>query len=325
LYLSNNGWKDKAGVMAVNHVVHVNECGLPLNAIEWLVTHHQSKASERGQMIRDLQLKPGCLVVDAGCGPGLWTPLLAQAIGSTGQIIGIDISPEALVTAQRRSTNKWYRRQVQYKRASLEQLPIERGSVDNIFSANVSQYLSDPVATFASMGPYLVDGGRLVVKDIDFGTMHFSTIDPQLQARVLRARERWEQERVSHGYAFEDSWVGSRLAGYLRTAGFQNVEEKTYRIQRNYPLPKNFRRYLQGIGEWFVCEGAPHLASDDVESWLQCFLHKTDAALDQDTFVSEETEYVVSGTWQSSSSVHYFDMHVEQSSFVSECLLPIQS
>jgi hypothetical protein len=207
----------------------------------------------------------------------------------------------------------------------LEQLPIERGSVDNIFSANVSQYLSDPVATFAAMGPYLVDGGRLVVKDIDFGTMRFSNIDLQLQARVLQARERWEQERVSHGYAFEDSWVGSKLAGYLRAAGFQNVEEKTYRIQRNYPLPKNFRNYLQGIAEWFVCEGAPHLASDDAESWLRCFLHKADAALDQDTFVSEETEYVVSGTWQSSSSVHYFDMHVEQSSFVPECLLPIQA
>jgi ubiquinone/menaquinone biosynthesis C-methylase UbiE len=297
--------------MAVNHVVHVNECGLPLNAIEWLVTHHQSKANERGQMIRDLHLKSGSLVVDAGCGPGLWTPLLAQAISPTGQIIGIDISPEALVTAQRRSTNKWYRRQVQYKRASLEQLPIERGTADIIFSANVSQYLSDPVSTFAAMGPYLNDGGRLVIKDIDFGTMRFYNVDAQLQERVLRARARWELERVDQGYTFEDSWVGSKLASYLRAAGFQDVEEKTYRIQRNYPLPRNFRSYIQGIAEWFVCEGAPHLSNDDVTNWLHCFLHKTDNVLDLDTFVSEETEYVVSGTWQSSSLERHFDMHIE--------------
>src|SRR6202022_2986761 len=98
-------------VMAVNNVVHVNECGLPLNAIEWLETHHQSKAPEREQMIRDLQLKAGSLVVDAGCGPGLWTPLLAQAIGIYGRIIGVDISVEALLTAQQRSHGKWYRRQ----------------------------------------------------------------------------------------------------------------------------------------------------------------------------------------------------------------------
>src|ERR1700730_11012672 len=157
--------------MAASNPVHSNEYGLPLNAIEWLETHHNSKAQERGQMIRDLHLRPGSFVVDAGCGPGLWTPLLAQAIGPAGRILGIDISAEALITAQKRSSTTWYRHQVQYKRASLEQLPIFRGSADIVFSANVSQYLSNPVQTFASMGPYLKQGGRLIVKDIDFGTL----------------------------------------------------------------------------------------------------------------------------------------------------------
>src|SRR5207249_3101772 len=109
-----------SSVMAVDKLVHTNECGLPLNAIEWLETHHRSKALEREEMIRDLSLQAGSLVVDAGCGPGLWTPLLAQAIGPHGRIIGVDISLEALVTAHRRSYGKWYRRQVEYKHASLE-------------------------------------------------------------------------------------------------------------------------------------------------------------------------------------------------------------
>src|SRR5258708_7157127 len=131
--------------MAANNVVHVNEYGLPLNAIEWLVTHHESKAFERESMIRDLQIKKGSLVVDAGCGPGLWTPLLARAVGPSGHIIGVDISTESLITAQSRCRNKWYRRQVEYKHAPLEQLPMPYGSADIIFSANVSQYLPDPV------------------------------------------------------------------------------------------------------------------------------------------------------------------------------------
>src|ERR1700732_2406314 len=105
--------------MAASNPVHSNEYGLPLNAIEWLETHHNSKAQERGQMIRDLHLKPGSLVVDAGCGPGLWTPLLARAIGPKGRIIEVDISLEALVTAQRRSKGQWYQRQVEYKQAVL--------------------------------------------------------------------------------------------------------------------------------------------------------------------------------------------------------------
>jgi ubiquinone/menaquinone biosynthesis C-methylase UbiE len=283
--------------MAVNDLVHGNECGLPLNAIEWLETHHKSKAKERGQMILDLQLEPGSFVVDAGCGPGLWTPLLAEAIGPSGHILGVDISADALVTAQQRSYGKPYRRQIQYKCAMLEQLPIPLGSADVIFSANVSQYLPDAVDTFAAMGHYLARGGRLVIKDIDFGTMRFDNIDTGLQARVFRARELWERERVDQGFTFEDSWVGSKLAGYLRAAGYEDVQERSYRIVRKYPLPAEFRFYLQGIAEWFVCEGAPLLDGEDMTSWLQCFLHDVYNVLDQETFVSEEIEFVVCGVW----------------------------
>ncbi|MBV9227732.1 MAG: methyltransferase domain-containing protein [Chloroflexi bacterium] len=297
--------------MAVNKVVHVNECGLPLNAIEWLETHHRCKAFERECMIRDLNLPQGSLVVDAGCGPGLWTPLLARAIGSAGRILGIDISADALVTAQRRSAGRWYRRQVQYKRAALEQIPIDYGDANVIFSANVSQYLSNPVETFAAMGRYLARGGVLVIKDIDFGTLRFYNIDPALQARVFQARELWEQERVERGFSFEDSWVGSKLAGYLRAAGFEDVQEKTYCIKRRFPLDEDFRVYLQGIAEWFVCEGAPFLSGEDVTAWLQLFLDPVSNVLDKGTFVYEETEFLVTGVWNGAQFSTSFDMHAE--------------
>lgn len=306
--------------MAVINVVHVNECGLPLNAVEWLEMHHECKAHERDNMIRDLQLKPGSFAVDAGCGPGLWTPLLAQALGPMGRILGIDISTEALVTAQHRSLNTWYRHQVQYKKAVLEQLPLEDGTADIIFSANVSQYLSDPIHTFSAMGPYLKEGGRLIIKDIDFGTLRFHNIDSRLQARVFQAREQWEKVRLEQGFSFEDSWVGSKLATYLRTAGYTNIEERTYRITRCYPLSANFRRYLLGIAEWFVCEDAPFLSLEDATRWLQCFLDAEHSILDQETFAYEETEFVVTGVWPGSRLRHCFDMPKEHSFTITPAL-----
>lgn len=300
--------------MAVNNLVHVNESGLPLNAIEWLETHHNCKAVERERMVRDLQLKKGSYVVDAGCGPGLWTPLLARAIGPMGRITGVDISPAALLTAQQRSQGQWYQHQVQYKQGCLEHLPVQWGSAGVIFSANVSQYLPDPISTFEAMGQYLKHEGRLVIKDIDFGTMRFSNIDPVLQARVLQAREQWERMRVEAGYAFEDSWVGSKLASYMRAAGYTHVTEKSYRITRYYPLPEDFRLYLQGIAEWFVCEGAPLLEQRYHKQWLQLFLDGEQCALDRETFVSEETEYIVSGIWEKPAltPLTYFDMHIRE-------------
>jgi ubiquinone/menaquinone biosynthesis C-methylase UbiE len=298
--------------MAVNDPLHINEGGLPLNAIEWLETHHHCKARERAQMIRDIDFKQGSKVVDAGCGPGLWTPLLARAIGYQGQILGVDVSPEALMTAYKRIHGKRYEHIVQYKRCLLEKLPVDYGSVDLIFSANVSQYLPEPEKTFDAMGRYLVPGGGLVIKDIDFGTMRFHTIDKGLQARIFQARKRWERMRVDAGYSFEDSWVGSKLANYMKSAGFEEIQEKRYRIVRHFPLSQDFRFYLQGIAEWFVCENAPLLHTEDRKRWLQYFEDGEQCALDEDTFKSEETEYVVTGVWNKKPpSARHFDMRVK--------------
>jgi len=297
--------------MAVDDPLHVNEGGLPLNAIEWLENHHRSKIHEREQMIRDIFFKHGSSIVDAGCGPGLWTPLLARAIGYKGQILGVDVSPEALVTAYKRLHGQRYEQLVNYKHGLLEQLPVPFASVDLIFSANVSQYLPEPITTFAAMGHYLVPGGRLVIKDIDFGTMRFSNIDAGLQACVFQARERWEKVRVDAGYTFENSWVGSKLTGYMRAAGFEEVQEKSYRIVRHFPLSQDFRTYLQGIAEWFVGEDAPLLQPEVRARWLQLFEDGQSCILDADRFTYEETEYVVTGVWNKKhSTARHFDMHI---------------
>lgn len=297
--------------MAIENPVHGNECGLPLNAIEWLVTHHQSKLAEREAMIQDLHLASGSRMVDAGCGPGLWTPLLARAIGPRGHIMGVDLSAEALVTAQQRSQGKWYEHQVSYKQGSMDNLPVPYGSIHTIFSANVSQYLEEPVETFATMGRYLLPGGRLAIKDIDFGTMDFSAVDPGLQERVFQTRALWEKQRLLEGeYMFEDSWVGSKLAGYLREAGYEDVQEKKYRIVRQAPLDPACRAYLQGITDWFVCEGAPFLSSAEKKRWLGFFVDGETCLLDQETFVYEETEYMVTGAWPARCPRSYFDMPV---------------
>lgn len=297
--------------MAIENPVHVNECGLPLNAIEWLVTHHRSKLVEREEMIQDLHLKRGGKIVDAGCGPGLWTPLLARALGPRGHVMGVDLSAEALVTAQQRSQGQWYESRVSYKQGSMELLPVPYSSIHAIFSANVSQYLPEPVETFAAMGRYLVPGGRLAIKDIDFGTMRFSYVDPALQARVFQARALWEKRRIlQEEYMFEDSWVGSRLAGYLRDAGYKDVREKKYRVVRRAPLDLDFRSYLQGITDWFVCEGAPFLSQPDRKRWLQSFMDGEACAFDQAAFAYEETEYMVTGIWPARPIRNYIDMHV---------------
>ena len=63
----------------------------------------------RARAVRLLQLTPGEVVIDVGCGTGLCFSYLQQRIGPTGWIIGIDRSPEMLDQAEGRCTRHGWR------------------------------------------------------------------------------------------------------------------------------------------------------------------------------------------------------------------------
>ena len=56
----------------------------------------------RRRAVERLALQAGDTVLDVGCGTGLSLPLLQQAIGATGRIVGIEQSPEMVALARRR-------------------------------------------------------------------------------------------------------------------------------------------------------------------------------------------------------------------------------
>jgi ubiquinone/menaquinone biosynthesis C-methylase UbiE len=56
----------------------------------------------REETIKLLNLKPGDTVLDVGCGTGLSFEALLNCVGPTGNVIGIDQSPEMIRIAQER-------------------------------------------------------------------------------------------------------------------------------------------------------------------------------------------------------------------------------
>ena len=62
----------------------------------------------RRKAVQLLQLKPGDRVFDVGCGPGGSFPYLVDAVGPTGEVVGLEISPEVAINARRRiEKNRW--------------------------------------------------------------------------------------------------------------------------------------------------------------------------------------------------------------------------
>ena len=62
----------------------------------------------RQKAVELLRLKEGDRVLDVGCGPGGSFPYLVCAVGHSGQVVGVEISPVIVINARRRiSKNGW--------------------------------------------------------------------------------------------------------------------------------------------------------------------------------------------------------------------------
>jgi SAM-dependent methyltransferase len=81
----------------------------------------------RRKTVERLAAKPGDVVVDVGCGTGLNFAQLEQAIGPSGRIIGIDLSPEMLDEASAQvERHGWSNVQLVQAAAEEAELPTLR-------------------------------------------------------------------------------------------------------------------------------------------------------------------------------------------------------
>src|SRR5688572_32814186 len=59
--------------------------------------------AQRRATLERLALNPGESVIDIGCGPGFLCEEMANAVGRTGRVLGIDISDDLLSVARERN------------------------------------------------------------------------------------------------------------------------------------------------------------------------------------------------------------------------------
>src|ERR1700730_788171 len=106
------------------------------------------------------EVAPGEKVLEVGCGTGAATVPVAEAVGDTGEGVGIDISEPMLAGARERIANSGLRN-ITLLRADAQVHAFEPNRFDLIASRFGVMFFADPVAAFRNLLGAARPGGRL--------------------------------------------------------------------------------------------------------------------------------------------------------------------
>lgn len=158
-----------------------------------------------------LRLQVGERLLDVGCGLGDAARVLADDLGATGGILGVDVST-AMLDAARLNWDSAC--PAEFTVGDAQALDVPSGSFDVARGERVLQWLLDPQAAVTELARVLRPGGRLSLIDTDWGSLRLDIGADDLADAVRRTMS---IERA------RPSGVGRRLSALASAAGFCDI------------------------------------------------------------------------------------------------------
>ncbi len=121
---------------------------------------------EAATVMDQANIMRGMTVADIGAGEGYYTVRLATRVGTNGRVLAQDIDEGAL----RRLGDRVERERldnVSIKLGGLDDPRLPANSFDRIFMVHMYHEITEPYALLWRMRPALVEGGQVIVVDVD--------------------------------------------------------------------------------------------------------------------------------------------------------------
>jgi demethylmenaquinone methyltransferase/2-methoxy-6-polyprenyl-1,4-benzoquinol methylase len=209
--------------------------------------------------IQSLRLPSGSSGLDAGCGIGLQTLLLAEAVGPDGHVTGLDISPEFLLHAESILQDSPLSERISFREGDVSALPFESRVFDWAWSSCCVGYAAmiEPLSALKELARVVKPCGSVAL--FAWSSEKLLPGYPLLEARL---------NATSSGIAPFRSGMQpdrhfSRALGWYRDAGLVELTARTFAGDVHAPLSEKLRNALQALFEMRWPGAEAELAEED--------------------------------------------------------------
>ncbi|MGD2041589.1 MAG: class I SAM-dependent methyltransferase [Anaerolineae bacterium] len=241
--------------------------------------------------IRTLHLPPGSRGLDAGCGIGLQIPLLAKAVGPTGHVTGLDISPAFLDRARKLVAQVDLSERVSFREGNIHQLPFDDDTFDWLWSADCAGYPTrSPLPLMRELVRVVRPGGTVAI--LVWSSQMLLPGHPLLEARL---------NATGAGIApfsrdMEPEQHFLRALGWFRGVGLEGCTVRTLVGDLQGPLTGEMRTALVDLFEMRWTGAQTELSSEDWAEYQRlCQSQSPDCILDRPGYYAFFTESLFCG------------------------------
>jgi SAM-dependent methyltransferase len=207
-----------------------------------------------GLLHDDTRYPAGSRVLEAGCGIGAQTVILAK--NSPGALItSVDISDDSIKRAEEKVRQEGITN-VSFRQGDIFRLPFEPASFDHIFVCFVLEHLAEPQRALETLRPLLKEGGTLTVIEGDHGSTFFHPENADAR-RAVQCLVGLQQQTGGNAL------IGRELYPLVSGAGYRDVHVSPRMVYVDASRPAlvegftklTFTAMVEGVGPDVVQQG----------------------------------------------------------------------
>lgn len=220
------------------------------------------------ELVRTVAPRPGERVLDIGCGRGAALFRLAEAVGPSGRVLGVDVAPR-MVEATRDDARRRGLGTVDVEVMDGSALEPGTGPFDLAVASLVLFFLPDPLAALRSWRTAVTAGGRVGLTTFAARDPEWVELDdvftPFLPPGMLDART-----SGSKGPFGSDAG----MTALLESAGFLDVVHTPFAVEARFDSPQRWEAFSWSHGQRAMWEAIPEDRRADARQAAFDVLHR---------------------------------------------------